>query len=135
MAETELELTREGAVVRVIRVGAAPVHLGRQLDNTVVLLDEDVSGHHAVVVAAPDGLRVTDLRSTNGTWRNGARVVGEAVLEDGDELRLGGSCVLRVREVPEPRGVALALADLTAGTVHPLSSARVRIGSGPGCHV
>ncbi len=131
----ELELLREGAVVRVIRVGSAPVHLGRALDNSVVLLDEDVSGHHAVVAPGPDGLLVTDLRSTNGTWVDGVRVAGDAALGDGAVLRLGVSCLLRVREAPEARGGGLALADLTAGTVHPLVEPRVHIGSAPGCLV
>jgi hypothetical protein len=129
----ELELLRDGTVVRVIRVGEAPIHLGRHLDNTVVLLDDDVSGHHAVVSGGPDGVRIADLRSTNGTWVNGERLAGEGTLRTGDEVRLGQSCVLRVRGAPGVRSRLLVLADLTAGTVHPLTEARVHIGSAPGC--
>ena len=96
----ELEIVREGVVVRVIPVGREPVRLGRQLDNTVVLVDEDVSGHHAVVTARQEGLHIADLRSTNGTFVNDARV-NEALLAEGDLVRLGGSLTLRVR-TPSP---------------------------------
>lgn len=131
---TELELLRDGAVVRVIRVGDEPVHLGRDLDNTVVLADEDVSGHHAVVTVRPDGAYVTDLRSTNGTWLGGVRV-GEARLADGDELRLGISCRLRVRSLAAAPRVGYVLHDVTAGTVHPLRGDYAHVGSGVACLV
>ncbi|MFZ5476252.1 MAG: FHA domain-containing protein [Myxococcota bacterium] len=135
MAGTQLELLRDGEVVRVVRVGTAPVHVGRHLDNTLVLADEDVSGHHAVVVASPTGPLVRDLRSTNGTFVNGVRVADEAPLRDGDEVRLGAACLLRVREAVEVGDTPLALTDLTAGTVHPLAGERVYVGSKPGSHV
>ncbi|MCC7447025.1 MAG: FHA domain-containing protein [Anaerolineae bacterium] len=32
---------------------------------------------------------VADLNSKNGTWLNGTRILGDRLLRDGDELRLG----------------------------------------------
>jgi hypothetical protein len=131
----EFELLRGGEVVRVIRTSSPNITIGRDLSNTVVLLDEDVSCNHAVVSVGPDGPRLRDLRSTNGTFLNDERVAGEAPLADGDTLRLGERCTLRVRQVGQESGAALALADLTAGTIHRIEGTRCLIGSGPACQV
>ncbi len=47
-----------------------------------------VSRIHCRLEAAADGLHVTDLSSTNGTWVNGKRI-GRARLITGDRLRVG----------------------------------------------
>lgn len=62
--------------------------IGRGRDNAVVLLHDSVSRRHARIEAAAGSRRLVDLGSTNGTWRNGARV-DEAPLRPGDELRFG----------------------------------------------
>ena len=134
MSRTELELLREGVVVRVVPVGTGPLHLGRDLDNSVVLTDEDISSRHALITRDADGIELIDLHSTNGTWRNEQRVQ-RARLADGDELRLGGSCLFRVRVTPLPRAATLVLRDLTAGTAHPVRAGNTHIGSGPSCAV
>jgi hypothetical protein len=135
VSRIELELIREGTVVRVIRVRTPTVTLGRDISNDVVLLDEDVSGNHAMIAVGHDGLRVRDLRSTNGTFVNGDKVTGEASVAHGDLVRLGESCVLRIRQVAAEEGTAYALADLTAGTIHRVEGPRCLIGSGPSCQV
>ncbi len=134
-ARIELELLRLGHVVRVIRLAAPTVTLGRDVANTVVMLDEDVSGNHAVLTHGHDGLRIRDLRSTNGTFLNGAPVATEAAVVDGDIVQLGGTCALRIRRVAAPSDAAFALADLTAGTMHRIDGDRCVIGSGPACQV
>lgn len=132
MTATELELLRDRMVVRVFRVGDEPLRLGRAPDNSVVLTDADISAYHAVVSADERGVRVRDLRSTNGTWIDGVRVMDEAMLSHGDELRLGSACVLRVRDVVERGPSPLALVDLTAGIIHLVRDEEVRIGSAVG---
>ncbi len=131
----EFELLRDGTVVRVIRVRSESVTLGRDMTNAVVLLDEDVSCNHAIVAIGSEGVRIRDLRSTNGTFVNGDRVANEAPLKHGDLLRLGESCVLRVRQVAPDTSGALALTDLTAGTIHRIDGPRCLIGSGTSCQV
>jgi S1-C subfamily serine protease len=73
---------------------SARVTIGRAPDNDVVLDDERVSRHHAVLEV--DGeLRVTDLGSSNGTFVRGVALrSGAAVLHDGDQLRIGGTTML-----------------------------------------
>jgi len=66
-----------------------PFHLGRALDNDLILEDADVSRHHAEIREVHGRLCVVDLGSTNGTLVNGERVE-QCVLRDGDVLSFGG---------------------------------------------
>ena len=59
-----------------IELPAAParVTVGRAADNTLQLDDMSVSSHHALLEVTADGLRVTDLGSTNGVSVGGTRL-------------------------------------------------------------
>ncbi|MEZ4316700.1 MAG: FHA domain-containing protein [Myxococcota bacterium] len=135
MGRASLELVRDGLVVRVIPVGADPVHLGRDITNGVVLLDDDVSGHHAVVAPVSGGLEVRDLRSTNGTFVNGERVDGQVGVSDGDALRLGDSVQFRIRIEADSVQATLTLEDETSGTAYIIDDERFTIGSGEKCNI
>ena len=56
-----------------------------------------VSRSHCRVSLTSGGWMIEDVGSSNGTWINGARVVGPAPLRDGDRVGLSQSCVLRVK--------------------------------------
>lgn len=64
--------------------------LGRHTENSIQLLDLGISGHHARIFRGPEGYVIEDLKSRNGTWLNGTRVF-HAILQNGDELRLGAT--------------------------------------------
>jgi len=51
--------------------------------------DLDVSSRHAAIVRHDTTFRVRDLGSKNGTFVNGARVVDEVILHDGDVIGFG----------------------------------------------
>jgi hypothetical protein len=69
---------------------SAPLTVGRGGQNDLVLEgDTFASARHARVEARRDGVWVTDLGSTNGTYVNGARVEGAQRLAAGDVLRVG----------------------------------------------
>ena len=77
---------------------SAPVTVGRGAQNNLVLDgDEFASARHARIEARGDGVWVQDLDSTNGTFVNGARVVGAERMSPGDILRVGETD-LRVEE-------------------------------------
>ena len=79
-------------------VDSAPVTIGRGGQNDLVLDgDEFASARHARIEARGDGVWVQDLDSTNGTFLNGARVVGAERMSPGDVLRVGETD-LRVEE-------------------------------------
>jgi pSer/pThr/pTyr-binding forkhead associated (FHA) protein len=70
------------------------VTLGRGSDCTLQLPVAGASRRHASVTAREGRVLLRDLGSTNGTYLNGERVVGEAVLGSGDRIRIGGLEIL-----------------------------------------
>ena len=64
------------------------VLIGRSPDCQVVLKDFSISRNHAKVIVDENGVRITDLKSKNGTQVNGVPIV-EAPLKDGDRILLG----------------------------------------------
>jgi hypothetical protein len=67
------------------------VKVGRLAEADVVLRDSRVSRRHAEIHRGPDGVVLLDVGSTNGTRRNGERVLPgrEVVLAEGDVLIFG----------------------------------------------
>jgi hypothetical protein len=65
--------------------------IGRGEESHVFLPDYRLSRRHAEVEQRIDGFYIVDLGSTNGTFLNGQRVVGERRLSDGDLISLGDS--------------------------------------------
>jgi pSer/pThr/pTyr-binding forkhead associated (FHA) protein len=70
---------------------SGPVTVGR-FDTDLELNDAEVSREHAVLRPQSDGsLEVEDLGSTNGTWVNEHRTTRSAVLQPGEQLRVGST--------------------------------------------
>lgn len=75
-------------------LGDERVYIGRSEDCLIQNQDPSVSRCHAQIEFGDDGqYRVTDLKSTNGTFVNNAFQRG-GVLKDGDYLRVG-NCIYR----------------------------------------
>lgn len=92
-----LSVARGAGTQAHVEVGSSEVCIGRAADNDLVLPDQAVSRHHALVLRRGDTFVVVDLASTNGTHVNG-RGVSETGLQHGDCLRLGATeVVFRVR--------------------------------------
>jgi adenylate cyclase len=64
--------------------------LGRHPNNTLRLVDREVSKEHCVIEKVAGTYLLRDLNSSNGTFVNG-RKVREHRLRDGDEISLGNS--------------------------------------------
>ena len=65
--------------------------LGRHPNNTIQLLDKIVSKEHCILEQRDGRFVLRDLGSLNGTYINGERVQGEALLRHGDEISLGST--------------------------------------------
>lgn len=66
------------------------ITIGRDTTNNVVINDEKVSRVHCQLVQKNDGgYSIVDLGSTNGTFVNGRRILGETQLQSKDVVRIG----------------------------------------------
>lgn len=82
-----LTLQFESNTLKEYEVGLS-LTIGRLPDNTVIIDNPAVSGHHACVFRDGDHFVVEDLHSTNGTFVNEKRVTRHR-LEDGDRVLVG----------------------------------------------
>lgn len=108
------------AGVRVSAVSGTVVTLGRALDNDIVVSNNTVSRHHAVLERVGSQWRLRDLRSRNGTRVNGVPLgSGSLPLRHGDRIELGRA-EIRITADPDA-GHAMATVlptrpgELTAG--------------------
>jgi two-component system response regulator HydG len=91
--------------------GSAPgrTYIGQSPTCEVRLLDRTVSRRHAALELQPDGVRLTDLGSTNGTRVNGLRV-HDVVMTGGETVTVGATVMLVQATAPIP----IAASDATA---------------------
>jgi pSer/pThr/pTyr-binding forkhead associated (FHA) protein len=78
----------DGDEIVIFELGERPLHLGRSVSSDVMLEHMSVSRRHAVVAPRGGETVILDDRSLNGVLVNGERV-REAVLRDGDAIRIG----------------------------------------------
>jgi pSer/pThr/pTyr-binding forkhead associated (FHA) protein len=139
--------------------------LGRSSECTIVFSGEPagvVSNLHVEIRYGAAGWLLTDLGSLNGTFLNGRRVTGAALLKAGDVIGLGETgpriAVAAVAEdptatlpehrgdtLPEPlperhtppeaRAYGVTLLDAATGRRHEARGVRIRLGRGRECEV
>ncbi|MCK6455247.1 MAG: Flp pilus assembly complex ATPase component TadA [Phycisphaerae bacterium] len=73
---------------RTVPLDKSTFTIGRQPDNDIVIEDTKASRRHCTIEAGPDGLKLRDLNSRNGTWIGPNRII-EADLSDGSVFRIG----------------------------------------------
>lgn len=106
-----LKITGEG-VDEKFDLGSSTVTLGRGLEAEVRLKDIKASRRHCQVVKAPDGYKLVDLSSGNGTYLNGAQV-REQKLNPGDKIQIG-STTITFEDAAPPKAAAPAKAPAAA---------------------
>lgn len=74
--------------------------VGRDMSNDIILHDNFVSRRHAILHHRDSGFFIEDLNSQNGIFVNGVRV-REIQLQEGDQVRLGGTTFLFTSMKPE----------------------------------
>lgn len=72
-----------------MELGAKAIVIGREPPADLVLPDTRISRRHCRVALIMDDVFVTDLGSSNGTYIDGLRLTGNAILPVGGRLRLG----------------------------------------------
>ncbi len=63
--------------------------VGRSRNCNLVLKDPSASRNHALLIVHPDGVRLKDLNSTNGTYVNNQRLTEDLPLSPGDRISIG----------------------------------------------
>ncbi len=103
-----LRVTNRPARPRAFRLVQGSCVCGAAPDADIVIADETVSRKHVELTLVPEGVRLRDLSSHNGTWYVGQRIQ-EGVLGAGSAIRLG-LAELRIepdrRELEDPAGGA-----------------------------
>ena len=84
----------------VVALGSRPVVVGAHDSCDLVLEDPQVSRRHAEIAIVPEGVRIKDLGSTNGTWWQGTKV-GEVVVSVGATVQFGATPV-RIGAIEAP---------------------------------
>ncbi len=92
--EPKLVVCLESFGKRVIPLRQRRMSVGRGNDQDICLPDRKISSAHALLEPTPEGYRLRDLGSTNGTYVNGHLVEGVQQLRSGDEVRFGNTRVL-----------------------------------------
>lgn len=102
----ELDILSGPDAGREVRLTLPSIKIGTAPDNDVMLRDRTVSRHHAEIRMTHEGLLLSDLGSTNGTFVNGLRVK-EAFLGPDSTFRLG-STEIRIGTGTEERPYEIA---------------------------
>jgi len=101
-------------------IGRDMTVIGRREDCDLRIPLSDVSRKHCRLVKEGEAVKIEDLGSSNGTFRNGERVQ-EATLEAGDTIKVGPvKVVIQIDGVPEDdelRPFEPAVVDDEEGTV------------------
>jgi SARP family transcriptional regulator, regulator of embCAB operon len=90
-------LTRKSVVARLSDAAghhyplqSAATRIGRLPDNDIILEDDDVSRHHAVIIDTGSSFVITDLRSANGVRVQHRHLGPSATLASGDLISICG---------------------------------------------
>jgi len=76
------------AVIQDIALDKELTTIGRKPDNDIVIDNQAVSGHHALIKMEGDELVIEDLSSLNGTYLNNQKV-SKAEIFNGDVILIG----------------------------------------------
>lgn len=78
---------------KVFELSAKPVVIGRVTECDVMVRDSFVSRIHAEIGFTDNQFTLKDLGSTNGTYRNGARIF-QCALNTGDKIQVGNTTLV-----------------------------------------
>jgi pSer/pThr/pTyr-binding forkhead associated (FHA) protein len=84
-----VEAGEQPGTVHEVLVNKGEFVIGRGKDCDLQINEAEISRHHCMLRGRAEQYTLVDLGSANGTYLNGNRLISQATLQDGDELRLG----------------------------------------------
>jgi diguanylate cyclase (GGDEF)-like protein len=89
--EPALVVVQGDQLGRVFRLKQGRTTIGRHPETDVLLQQRAVSGYHAEIRVSDKSVILEDLKSTNGTFHNTARLTRPVVLQPNDLIKIGAS--------------------------------------------
>lgn len=75
----KLYIKYESSFIKDFKTESDSITIGRKSDNTIVLDNPTVSGHHCKIYKVGDSYFIEDLNSTNGTFLNSKRIIKSSI--------------------------------------------------------
>lgn len=94
MAQYQLVIKRGPAPGKTFELTKNELHIGRDINNEIVINDAEISRRHCRFSLQGDAYVLEDLGSTNGTFVNEQRLAAPYTLRGGETLRLGDNVTL-----------------------------------------
>ena len=104
-----LQVVRGRSANTTLKLSDGVTSVGRHDDCWIRIKSSQVSRRHCEIFESGGKLTIRDLGSSNGTYVNGKRVLGQQPLTPGDELTLG-AVTLRVAKLGQAGGAGPAIA-------------------------
>ena len=105
--------------------------IGRDSSNGVAINDAEISRKHSRLSFQGGKYVLEDLGSTNGTFVNGQRLAGPAVLKPGDVVSLGEQIVLMYDVINMDSGATVAVSRKSVQASSPIQQAPPLYSSAP----
>lgn len=115
MAQYQLVMKQGPAPGKTFEFAKNQLHIGRDINNEIVINDSEVSRRHCRFTLVGDSYTLEDLGSTNGTFVNEQRLSAAHTLRAGEMIRLGDTVIL----VYEMAGVDADATVASAGSPPP----------------
>lgn len=68
------------------------LYIGRSEESDIFLGEKKISRKHSMITVSEDGISISDLESTNGTFVN-SKKISEMELKNGDKIKVGSSVI------------------------------------------
>jgi adenylate cyclase len=87
----KLIIEQPGVPAMTVDLKNTETSFGRDPDNTIVLIADEISRHHATLYLIKEQTYLNNLKSLNGTYVNRQRII-ERILNDGNDVWFGSKC-------------------------------------------
>ena len=107
-AQFQLVIRTGPNVGKVFPLEATAISIGRELGNTIVINDAEVSRNHAKLTWQGAGYLIEDTGSTNGTFVNKQRISAPHAVKVGDLISLSENISLMFEATGDPNATMIS---------------------------